>query len=172
MLRMHFGRLLALSSVFVVATTAVSAESVCTYLDLEHSAGATICECPAISAVFGYATGGPEATITSRRLVCSTSVGNHGWDDTGTLCLDLKGSSAHAGGEYKTYAALFCPKLTGAAPQPVDSDASAALPDLIEYVDALPAAAALAALARMCRSPAPQMRPACLAALGIAATAQ
>jgi hypothetical protein len=78
----------------------------CKHGGVEYSDGATICECPTIKAVVGYATGGPDGSVTSRRLECKMGA----WVATEPNCAELTGGSAYMIEEHKKLQDMYCPR--------------------------------------------------------------
>jgi len=102
-------RLLPIACLFLLLASPRALAEGCQYAGLAYSVGATVCECPSISAQGGVLTGGAPATVTSRRMECKTT----GWAPSGTLCVDLKyGGSGSAPDDFYKLNRQYCPSLT------------------------------------------------------------
>jgi hypothetical protein len=78
----------------------------CKQAGLEYSEGATICECPSLKAVAGFATGGPPGLVVSGRLQCRSGA----WLATDAKCVELTGASQYMVDEHRKLYELYCPR--------------------------------------------------------------
>jgi hypothetical protein len=78
----------------------------CKQAGTEYTEGATMCECPSLKAVAGFATGGPQGTVTSRRMQCRSGA----WVTTDANCVELTGRSEFLIDEHRKLYELYCPR--------------------------------------------------------------
>jgi hypothetical protein len=82
----------------------------CKQAGIEFTDGATMCECPSLKAEAGFATGGPQGLVTSRRMQCTKGA----WVATDATCVELKGRSEYLIEEHKKLYQLYCPRQSSA----------------------------------------------------------
>jgi hypothetical protein len=104
-------RRLTVAILTIASTVSATAEGVggyppCKNAGLEYTEGATMCECPTIKAVVGYATGSPPGSVISRRLTCTKG----SWVSANENCAEITGGSAFMSEHHKKLQDMYCPR--------------------------------------------------------------